>query len=111
MKKNIQLNISHSSNKFISTVSAKDVKKYLDIIGIKKPNVICLAVRNARELDLFRIHGISSFIFNIIALFEVKKLGFRTIFFSFLEKLGICSANLKNYKKIVTVWVMKLIQR
>jgi len=97
--KSIQLNISHSSNKFVSKVSAKDVKKYLDIIGIKNPNIICLAVRNSRELDLFRVHGLSSFLFNIIYFFEIKRLGFKTILFSSLEKLGICSSNPKNQKK------------
>lgn len=95
--RNHQLNISHSSNKFISKVSIFDVQKYITIIkhyltmnalvvNLNTANILCLAVRNGREVDMFRIFFIK-IIFHIIRLFEIKRLGFETKFFSFLENL------------------------
>lgn len=78
IKKHTDENIKHSRNKFISKVSALDVKKYLDIIlahaRIKKINILnimCLAVRNGYEVDLFRLY-FYPLIFFFIKIFEKK---------------------------------------
>jgi hypothetical protein len=61
-----QANISHSSAKFVSKVSIFDVEKYMSIIkhyltmnalvvNLNTANILCLAVRNGREVDMFRL--------------------------------------------------------
>ena len=77
-----QQNISHSSAKFVSKVSIFDVEKYMSIIkhyltmnalvvNLNTANILCLAVRNGREVDMFRLFYFK-IIFNIIRLFEIK---------------------------------------
>ena len=86
----------------MNKVSIYDAEKYLKIIKhyedyqckvnqIKRDSIfpygpiLCLAVRNGREVDLFRFAGYNTFFKEIIKLFEIKEIGFRTRFFSFID--------------------------
>lgn len=110
-----QANISHSSRKFVSKVSIFDVEKYMSIIKhysivnklvatLNTANILCLAVRNGREVDIFRIY-FYKIIFFIIKLFEIKRLGFKTIFFSFLESLFRSNVNCISRSSLFIVGV------
>lgn len=108
IKKHKDENIKASNNKFISKVSALDVKKYLDIIlahaRIKKKNILnimCLAVRNGNEVDLFRLY-FYPLIFFLIRLFEIKKLGFFTAF-PFLYAFKRSTADSMNSSEIFVI--------
>ena len=118
-----QANISHSSAKFVSKVSIFDVEKYMSIIkhyltmnafvvNLNTANILCLAVRNGREVDMFRLFYFK-IIFKIIRLFEIKRLGFKTIVFSFLENLFRSDVNNVsiNSSSIVGVELNPKVQR
>ena len=96
----LKANIDASPGKWTNKVSIFDTEKYLKIInnyesvlvarkekGIKAIGPIaCIAVRNGREVDNFRICLNFPNIKNVIKIFEFKRTGFRTLFFSFLDK-------------------------
>lgn len=82
-----------NSKKEVSKVSAYDIEKYFKIINnykkninYKNINVICLASRTGREIDLFRIFHLNKFYFFLIKIFERKKYGFNSFPFNFLLK-------------------------
>ncbi len=82
-----------NSKKEVSKVSAYDIEKYFKIINnykkninYKNINVICLASRTGREIDLFRLFHLNKFYFFLIKIFERKKYGFNSFPFNFLLK-------------------------
>lgn len=107
-----QRNIDHSSGKWISKVSIKDTEKYLNIIKnyLKKKNnnksklsILCLGVRNGREVDLFRLCQRNHILVNFLKLFEIKRMGFKTIFWSFLESLNRSDIDNLNQSSVIGV--------
>lgn len=104
LEDHIQLNKEKSVSKWTSKVSINDTQRYLSIIrhyedslASRKSNmlgpILSLAVRNGREVDLFRLSLNNRFLASIIKLFEIKRLGFRTLLFSFLESFGRSNLN------------------
>ena len=104
LEEHIKLNKEKSVTKWTSKVSVNDTERYLNIIRhyenslvSRKANrlgpILSLAVRNGREVDLFRLSLKNKLVALIIKLFEIKRLGFRTLLFPFLESIGRSNLN------------------
>ena len=99
LKEHLSLNAEKSQSKWTSKVSINDTLRYLRIIkhyedALKTPNfkdigpILSLAVRNGREVDLFRLSLRSKLKSTVVKLFEIKRLGFRTLLVSFIERIN-----------------------
>jgi Methyltransferase domain. len=118
-----KLNIRHSSRKWVSKVSIKDTEKYLNIIknylriknnkkyylkkidNKSKLSILCLGVRNGREVDLFRLCQSNYLLVNFLKLFEISRnrIGFKTLFWSFLESLNRSDIDNLNQGSVIGI--------
>jgi hypothetical protein len=113
----LRRNVEHSDNKWISKVSIFDTEKYLGIISAYEARlldkgsgtsgaellspILCLAVRNGREVDLFRIAVFHKLVASLIKRDEIKSLGFRSRFVSGFESIGRSDLLDLNDKSVV----------
>jgi SAM-dependent methyltransferase len=97
-----KLNIQNS-RKEVSKVSAYDIEKYFNIIKYRRNNinVICLASRTGREIDLFRLFFQNKFLFFLIKIFEKKGYGFNSFPFNFLLKQNLTDISKDNNSRSI----------
>jgi hypothetical protein len=96
--KNIQIERSRAKFNY-SRISVLDILVKMNILknnAFSNGPIICMGVRNGREINLFRAVQ-NRFISKIIYLFELKKYGFSSLLF-FIEKY-FKQNNIKNIEK------------